>query len=84
MQNTRRAGRLPLSVNAAAVTAAATAMSREQPAGGAVGRLSPPRRTAALLKLVAASCLRAVGLDGAAPDALGGCCRAAGWGGSPS
>jgi len=42
LQNTRRAGGLPLSVDAAAVTAAATALSWEQPAGGAVRRL-PPR-----------------------------------------
>jgi len=63
---------LPISVNAAAVMAASTALSRKQPAGGAVGHLPPPRRTAALLKLVAASCLRVVGVNGAAPDALGG------------
>jgi len=86
LQNTRRAGGLPLSVDAVAVTAAATALIREQPAGGAVRRPPPPPppRTAALLKLVAVSCLRAVGLGGAAPDALGKCLRAAGWGGSPS
>ena len=42
LQNTRRAGTLPISVNAAAVMAASTALSRKQPAGGAVGHLPPP------------------------------------------
>ena len=84
LQDTSRAGGLPLSDDAAAVPAAATALCWEQPAGRAVGRLPPPRRTAELLKLAAASCFRAVCLDGAAPDALGECIRAAGCEGSPS
>jgi len=42
LQDTSRAGGLPLSDDAAAVPAAATALCWEQPAGRAVGRLPPP------------------------------------------